>query len=65
MEDVESHSEKVRKLCSFTEEQKEMIVGSLMNDQEEGVFDTEKSKKIYESIFDELEGKDGSFWQSK
>ena len=65
MNDVQAHEDGKRKLMSFTEEQKEMIVKALMNDQEEGFFDTPESKKMYEDIFDQLEGKDGSFWNAE
>ena len=57
MNNLVAHVKKEKKIMFFTEGQKEVIVKALMNDQADGVFDTDKSKQMYEEIFDQLEGK--------
>ena len=53
----EGKMEDKMKEYKFTDEQKEIIESALMNDEADGVVDTDKSKKLYEEIWDELEGK--------
>ncbi|KKL24957.1 hypothetical protein LCGC14_2410120 [marine sediment metagenome] len=46
-----------KKIYKFSDEQKEMIESALMANENEGVYNTKKSKELYEEIWDELEGK--------